>query len=54
MALPESVHQQLVFELSSEMRTYIKANSGKCMVFISPFAVNLDADDKNGSSGIFQ
>ena len=47
MALPSRFHQQLVMELAGTIREYIKKNHGKCQVYPAPFAVNLDADDKD-------
>ena len=47
MAPPSRIHQQLVMELSGSVRDYIKSNHGKCLVYPAPFAVNLDADDKD-------
>ena len=32
---------------SSLFREYIKKNHGKCQIYPAPFAVNLDADDKD-------
>lgn len=47
MAPPSTMHQRLVMNLSAEIRNYIKKNSGSCEVFPSPFAVFLNADDRN-------
>lgn len=47
MALPSRIHQQLVMELAGTIREYIKKNHGNCQVYPAPFAVNLDADDKD-------
>ena len=47
MAPPSPLHQKLVMELSATIRNYIKSNSGSCEVYPAPFAVNLDADDKD-------
>lgn len=47
MAPPSRIHQQLVMELAGTIREYIKKNHGKCQVYPAPFAVNLDADDKD-------
>ena len=46
MAPPNRLHQELVMNLSAEIRDYIKKNNGSCKVYPAPFAVNLDADDK--------
>ena len=47
MAPPSRFHEQLVMELAGTIREYIKKNHGKCQVYPAPFAVNLDADDKD-------
>ena len=47
MAPPSRFHQQLVMELAGTIREYIKKNHGKCQIYPAPFAVNLDADDKD-------
>ena len=47
MAPPSRIHQKLVMELSATIREYIKKNHGSCEVYPAPFAVNLDADDKD-------
>ena len=47
MAPPSRIHQKLVMELSATIREYIKKNHGACEVYPAPFAVNLDADDKD-------
>ncbi len=47
MAPPGRIHQELVMELSATLRDYIKSQGGNCKVYPSPFAVNLDAENKN-------
>ena len=47
MAPPSQIHQRLVMELAGTIRDYIKHNHGNCQVYPAPFAVNLDAEDKN-------
>ena len=47
MATPSMVHQRLVMEISFRIRDYIGRKKGECQVFPSPFAVFLNADDKN-------
>lgn len=47
MAPPSRIHQKLVMELSGTIRDYIKKNHGNCQVYPAPFAVNLDADNKD-------
>ena len=47
MAPPSRKHQQIVGELFATIRNYILTNNGSCQPYISPFAVFLNADDKN-------
>ena len=47
MAPPSLTHQTLSIELASTFRNYIKSKGGTCRVLTAPFAVNLDANDKN-------
>ena len=47
MAPPSRKHQRLTVELSTIINNYIKSNHGSCEVDIAPFAVFLNADDKN-------
>ena len=47
MAPPSRIHQKLVMELSATVREFIKKNNGKCQVYPAPFAVNLDAENKD-------
>lgn len=47
MAPPTTRHQRIVFKLASAIDRHIQKKSGPCEVFISPFAVFLNADDKN-------
>lgn len=47
MAPPSRIHQRLVMEISGTVREYIKKNHGDCQVYPSPFAVNLDASEKD-------
>ena len=47
MAPPSRVHQKLVSHLSRIIGNYIADHHGDCEVYPAPFAVNLDADDKN-------
>ncbi|MBQ2803117.1 MAG: Uma2 family endonuclease [Lachnospiraceae bacterium] len=46
MATPNRIHQHLVLELSIAIRSHINTKKGPCEVILSPFAVNLNADDK--------
>ena len=47
MAPPSRIHQRLVMELAGTIRDFIRSHHGNCQVYPSPFAVNLDADDRN-------
>lgn len=47
MAPPGRKHQRLTIELSTLINNYIKSNNGSCEVDIAPFAVFLNADDRN-------
>ena len=47
MAPPSRIHQRLVMELSGTIRDFIRKHHGNCQVYPAPFAVNLDAGDKN-------
>ena len=47
MAPPSRIHQKLVSKLTALFNQYITAHHGSCEVYPAPFAVNLDADDKD-------
>lgn len=47
MAPPSRIHQDLVMELSSTIRNYIRSSNGSCKVYPAPFAVFLNKDDIN-------
>ena len=47
MAPPSRIHQKLVSKLTSIIDQYISDHHGSCEVYPAPFAVNLDADDKD-------
>ena len=47
MAPPSRKHQDIAGELFGTIREYIKSNHGSCKPYIAPFAVFLNADDKN-------
>ncbi len=47
MAPPSRKHQQLLLSISRSIADYIDSNHGSCEVDIAPFAVFLNADDKN-------
>ena len=47
MAPPSRIHQKLVSKLTALFNQYITDPHGSCEVYPAPFAVNLDADDKD-------
>ena len=47
MAPPNRQHQDIVFSLSRKIADYIDSQNGSCKVYLAPFAVFLNADDKN-------
>ncbi len=47
MAPSSRIHQRLVSKLTSVIDQYITNHHGNCQVYPAPFAVNLDADDKD-------
>lgn len=47
MAPPNTKHQRLVSRLNQTINNYIDSKKGICEVFPAPFAVFLNADDKN-------
>ncbi len=47
MAPPNRIHQKLCAKLASVIDSYIAARKGDCEVYAAPFAVNLDAEDKD-------
>ncbi len=47
MSSPSTKHQRLVMNLSYQIKRYIEQHNGSCEVFPAPFAVFLNADDKN-------
>lgn len=46
MAAPGRVHQQLLGEIYYEIKSYIRRNRGACQVYLSPFDVFLDRDER--------
>ena len=47
MAPPNTIHQRLVNRFSQKITNYIDSKQGDCEVFPAPFAIFLNADDKN-------
>lgn len=47
MAPPSRRHQEIAGELFGMIREYIKSKNGDCKPYIAPFAVFLNADDRN-------
>lgn len=47
MAPPSRMHQKLIPQFTLVLGQYIRDHHGTCEVYPAPFAVNLDADDKD-------
>lgn len=47
MSPPSRKHQLIVGELYTAINNYIKSNNGACELYMAPFAVFLNEDDKN-------
>ena len=47
MAPPNRRHQDIIFSLSRAIADYIDFNNGNCKVYLAPFAVFLNENDKN-------
>ena len=47
MAPPNRRHQDIIFSLSRKIADYIESKNGDCKVYLAPFAVFLNEDDKN-------
>lgn len=47
MAAPGRQHQEIVHFLDKTIGNYIDSKNGKCKVYPAPFAVFLNADNKN-------
>lgn len=47
MAPPSRQHQDITFSLSRKIADYVDSKHGSCKVYLAPFAVKLNADDKN-------
>jgi Uma2 family endonuclease len=47
MAPPSRIHQELVSQFTKIIGNYIDSHNGCCKVYPAPFAVNLDANDKD-------
>lgn len=46
MAPPNTKHQRLVSDLHYQVKDYFKRNNGNCEVFLAPFAVFLNENNK--------
>ena len=46
MSPTDRIHQKLIGELYFTINNYIKAHKGDCEVYVSPFAVFLNSNDK--------
>ena len=53
---PSRIHQELIMEISAELRNYIKSNEGQCKVYPAPFDVVLinENENENDSKNIVQ
>ena len=53
---PSRIHQEIIMELSAEIRNYIKSNNGSCKVYPAPFDVVLvdENQDAKESKNIVQ
>lgn len=53
---PSRIHQEIIMELSAEIRNYIKSNKYNCKVYPSPFDVVLknETEEINNSKNIVQ
>ena len=47
MAPPNTVHQRISYAIARKISDYIDRKKGNCEVFLAPFAVFLNCDDKN-------
>lgn len=47
IAPPNARHQDIIFSLSRKIADYIDENKGTCKIYLAPYAVFLNADDKN-------
>lgn len=47
MAPPSRIHQKLIIQFGKTLANYIDSHHGDCEVYPAPFAVNLDAYDKD-------
>lgn len=47
MAPPSAAHQRLLADLMYEIESCFRSHNGSCQVYPAPFAVFLNADDKN-------
>lgn len=47
MAPPNRRHQDIIFSLSRKIADYIESKNGCCKVYLAPFAVFLNEDDRN-------
>lgn len=47
MTPPSARHQDIVFAISRRIADYIDAQKGDCKIYLAPYAVFLNADDRN-------
>ena len=46
MAAPSAVHQEILLALAFQLKGYVKNNKGACRVFVAPYDVQLNQDEK--------
>lgn len=47
MAPPDTLHKKISRKLHQEIGNYVKSKGGDCDVYVAPFAVFLNGDDRN-------
>lgn len=47
MATPSRIHQEIVGAIYRKIADYLDIKKGKCKVYVAPFAIFLNADNKN-------
>lgn len=46
MAAPLTIHQMILMELAGQFRDFVNRQNGECVIFVAPFDVQLDKDDR--------
>ena len=47
MSSPSRTHQEIVINISTDIKNYIRKNAGECKIYPAPFAVYLQDDKRN-------